>query len=77
VLAVHGNELAAYALQLREARGGGRQLNGLLNILDLDLAPSFALVVLLVCHDLCEDIGRGFVEFVEIILLGCRLLLEA
>jgi hypothetical protein len=77
VLAVHGNELAAYALQLWEACGCGWQLNGLLDVVDLNLASSFALVVLLICHYLCEDVGRGLVEFVEVVLLGRRLLLEA
>lgn len=69
VLAIHGDELAAYALQLRERHGRGWKLDGFLHILDFYLASSFSLVVLLVCHDLGKDVGRRLVELVEVILL--------
>jgi hypothetical protein len=33
-------------------------------------------VVLLVYHDLGEDVGRRFVEFVQVVLLRCWFLLR-
>jgi hypothetical protein len=74
VLAIHSNELAANALQLWETHGRSGELNGLFHVLDLDLASSFPFVVFLVCHDLGENVGCRFVEFVEIVLLRCRFL---
>lgn len=75
-MAIHGDELAAYALQLRERHGRGWELDGFLHVLDLDLASSFPLVVFLVCHDLREDVGRRLVELVEVVLLCRRFLLR-
>lgn len=75
VLAIHGDELAANALQLRQGHGRRGELERLLHILHLYLSSSFSLVVFLVCHYLSEDIGCGLVELVEVILLGRRFLL--
>lgn len=74
VRAVHGDELAADALQLRQRHWGRWQLQGPLDVLDLDLASSFTGMVLLVGGDLGDDVGGGLVELVEVVLLGGRFL---
>lgn len=74
VLAIHGDELAPYALQLRQGHGRGWELDALLNILHCDLASPFSLVIFLVCHYLGEDVRGRLVEFVEVVLLRCRFL---
>ena len=70
MLAVHGDELAAYALQLGQSHGCGGELDGRLDVGDGDFASAFSLVVFLVGHDLREDVGGCLVEFVEVVLLG-------
>ena len=75
MLAVHGDELAAYALQLGQRHGCGWELDGRLDVWDCDVASSFSLVIFLVGHDLREDVGRRLVEFVEVVLLGRGFLL--
>jgi hypothetical protein len=74
VLAVHCNELSAYALQLWEGHGCSREFDGLLDVWNLYVASTFPLVVFLVCQYLCEDVGRGLVELVEVVLLRCGFL---
>lgn len=76
MLAVQSDELAAYALELWEGHGRRWQLNGLFDIGYSYLTTSFTGMVLLVYHYLREDIGRRFVEFVEVVLLGRRFLLD-
>lgn len=72
--AVHGDELAADALQLRERHGRGGELKRTLDIGDADLAAAFPWMVFLVGCDLGDDVGGGLVELVEVILLGGRFL---
>lgn len=76
MLAIHGDELAANALQLRQGHRRRRKLDRLLHILDLYLSSSFSLVVFLVGHYLREDVGRGFVELVQVVLLCSGFLLN-
>lgn len=68
--AVHGDELAADALQLRQRHGRGGELEGALDVGDADLAAAFPWVVFLVGCDLGDDVGGGLVELVEVVLLG-------
>lgn len=75
MLSVHGDELAAYALQLWQGHGRGRKLDGLLYVLYRYLTTSFSLVVFLVCHDLGEDVRRCLVELVEVVLFRCWFLM--
>jgi hypothetical protein len=72
--AVHGDELTADALQLREGHGRGGELEGALDIGDADLAAALPCVVFLVGCDLGDDVGGGLVELVEVVLLGGRFL---
>ena len=74
VLAIHCDELTAYALQLRQGHGRCGQLDSLLHVLHLDLAPSLSFMVLLVCHYLGQDVGCRLVELVEVVLLRCGFL---
>ena len=74
MLSIHGDELAPYALQLRECHWCCWELQRLLHILNDDLAASFAFVVLLVCYDLGDDIGCGSVELIKVVLLCGRFL---
>lgn len=76
VLTVHRDELAAYALQLREGHWRRRELNWLLNLLDFDLSTSLPCVVFLVYQYLGEDVGRRFIELVEVVLFRRRFLLN-
>lgn len=71
VLSVERDELAAYALELRQGHWRRRQFNWLFDVWNRYLTPSLASVVFLVHHDLCEDIGRRLIELVEVVLL-CR-----
>lgn len=71
---VHGDELAAYALQLRQGHWCRGELQGPLDVLHLDLPSSLPSVVLLVCRYLGDDVGGGLVELVEVVLLGRRFL---
>jgi hypothetical protein len=71
VLTVHGDELAANTLELRQGHWRRRELNGLLDISHGYLSTPFARVILLVHHYLREDIGGRLVELVEVVLL-CR-----
>lgn len=74
MLAVQGDELAAYALELGEGHWCRGQLNELVDILHSDLAPSFSCMVFLVCHDLREYVGCCLVELIQVILLCGRFL---
>lgn len=64
VLSVERDELAAYALELRQGHRRRRQFNGLFDVWNRNLTPSLTGVVFLVYHDLCEDIGRRLVKLV-------------
>jgi hypothetical protein len=70
VRAVHGDELAADALELWERHGRRGELEGALDVGHGDVAAAFAWVVLLVRCNLSDDVGGGLVEFVEVVLLG-------
>lgn len=72
--AVHGDELAADALKLRERHGRGGKLEWALDIGDADLAAAFPWMVFLVGRDLGDDVGGSLVELVEVVLLGGRFL---
>jgi hypothetical protein len=74
VLSIHGDELAPYALQLRERHWCCWELERLLHVLNSDLAASFAFMVLLVRYNLGDDIGCGSVELVKVVLLCSRFL---
>lgn len=74
VRAVHGDELATYALQLRQGHWRRWQLEGSLNAFDCYLSASLSCVVLLVRCYLGDDIGGGLIELVEVVLLGRRFL---
>lgn len=75
MLAVHGDELAAYALQLGQSHGCSGEFDGRLDVGDCDFSSTLSFVVFLVGHDLREDVGRRLVEFVEVVLLGRGFLL--
>ena len=74
VRAVHGDELAPDALELRQCHGRCWELQRPLDVRHGDLASPFACVVLLVGGDLGDDVGGGLVELVEVVLLGRRFL---
>lgn len=71
MLAIECDELPAYSLKLWERHGGCGELNQLLNVLDSDFTSTLASMIFLVGHDLGEDVGRGLVELVEVVLLSC------
>lgn len=74
VRAVHGDELAPDALELRQCHGRRWELQRPLDVGYYDLASSFPCVVLLIGGDLGDDVGGGLIELVEVILLGRRFL---
>ena len=76
VLPIQSDELTSYALELWERHWSCGQLNGLLDIGDDDFTTSFARVVFLVNHYLCEDVRSRLVKLVEVVLLGRWFLLH-
>lgn len=76
MLAVEVDELASDALKLGRSHRGRGQLDCLLYVGHCDFPSSFARMVLLVSHDLGEDVGRGLVELIEVVLLRRRFLLH-
>jgi len=66
---VQRDELPADALQLRQRERRSRQLDGLFEVREGQDATFFAGVVFLPGEDLRENVLRGFVELVEVVLL--------
>lgn len=74
MLPVQGDELPAYALELRERHRACGQLDGLLDVGDGYHTAAFSGMVLLVGHDLGKNVRRGLVKLVEVVLLRCGFL---